>query len=199
MGKDSSGRRTCLHTGCGKSFKKPAHLKRHLLVHTKEASHRCSSCNASFGRLDSLQRHYSRKHQSQDTQSSNSLQSASFNEHFVSRGSHTSCNDDVDARGPGSAAGALEQRLHFEDSSLGSFQSPRVSLLGERRFEENPSFPSDMSFEDTMRSFWTDAFLPVSNLFESFSQQDYTNDLGFSMDEAPQYLNSTHLQTHLRK
>ncbi|KAK9720637.1 hypothetical protein K7432_004012 [Basidiobolus ranarum] len=54
----------CPYTGCGWSFKRYEHLKRHQLVHTKERPYVCEypSCGKSFSRSDNYSAHY-RTHQ----------------------------------------------------------------------------------------------------------------------------------------
>ncbi|KRF98294.1 uncharacterized protein Dwil_GK28118 [Drosophila willistoni] len=47
---------------CGKEFSKPALLKRHQVVHTKEKLFSCEKCSCSFSQRSSLQRHHLRKH-----------------------------------------------------------------------------------------------------------------------------------------
>ncbi|KAH6999106.1 fungal-specific transcription factor domain-containing protein [Ilyonectria sp. MPI-CAGE-AT-0026] len=55
-----SGRRhRCLKPGCGKSFSRPSHLERHALNHS-DTQWTCARCQASFKRLDLLERHKAR-------------------------------------------------------------------------------------------------------------------------------------------
>nr|XP_055052457.1 zinc finger protein ZFP2 isoform X2 [Misgurnus anguillicaudatus] len=42
---------------CGKSFRRPYDLRKHLVVHTREKEHRCDVCGKSFGLPTNLRRH----------------------------------------------------------------------------------------------------------------------------------------------
>ncbi|MCJ1335754.1 hypothetical protein MMC09_001028 [Bachmanniomyces sp. S44760] len=45
-------------TECGNRFKRPEHLKRHELTHTKDQRFECKICQKRFGRSDNLNQHY---------------------------------------------------------------------------------------------------------------------------------------------
>ncbi|KAI0244340.1 hypothetical protein L0F63_004319, partial [Massospora cicadina] len=50
----------CMYPGCNWSFKRGEHLKRHMVVHTRERPFICSfpGCKRSFSRLDNLNVHF---------------------------------------------------------------------------------------------------------------------------------------------
>lgn len=44
-------------TLCGKAYKRPEHLQRHVLTHSDERPHKCQQCQKTFQRSDVLRRH----------------------------------------------------------------------------------------------------------------------------------------------
>ncbi|KAI7822633.1 hypothetical protein BC939DRAFT_388524, partial [Gamsiella multidivaricata] len=55
----SNNKHPCKSPNCGWSFKRFEHLKRHMLVHSKERSFVCdyAGCNKSFSRSDNFSAH----------------------------------------------------------------------------------------------------------------------------------------------
>lgn len=65
IGTDSCGgqrRHVCPEVGCGASFVKRAHLRRHEMTHTSQRDFICPGCGRAFSRNDSMERHLRRKH-----------------------------------------------------------------------------------------------------------------------------------------
>lgn len=60
----------CTWDGCTRSFKKPAYLVEHLLIHKDERPYICSDCDGKFRRKQHLLRHIELVHSSETTQSS---------------------------------------------------------------------------------------------------------------------------------
>ncbi|KAF9352305.1 hypothetical protein BGX26_009859 [Mortierella sp. AD094] len=81
-GSGSNNKHPCKVPTCGWSFKRYEHLKRHMLVHTKERTFVCdfSNCNKSFSRSDNFSAHlrtHSKRGSEHRRRSSRALESSS--------------------------------------------------------------------------------------------------------------------------
>jgi len=114
-GSGSSNKHPCRFASCGWSFKRYEHLKRHMLVHSKERSFVCdvTGCNKSFSRSDNFSAHlrtHSKKSSDYRRRSSRVPDSTSSSNDIVQQ-------EDLDIH-LDSSASSLDQ--HNSESGFGS-------------------------------------------------------------------------------
>ncbi|KAF8969074.1 hypothetical protein BGZ46_010738 [Entomortierella lignicola] len=153
-GSGTHNKHPCTFPTCGWSFKRYEHLKRHMLVHTKERPFICDfgNCNKSFSRSDNFSAHlrtHSKKGSEQRRRGSRALESnnsdttvkqESMEDTLSSSSSHDLQNAEFTHQSNEYGSGSMSQ----EQSESSQDRSPSESPMGTPL--ENPSIKGEDSF-----------------------------------------------------
>ncbi|KAL2825772.1 fungal-specific transcription factor domain-containing protein [Aspergillus cavernicola] len=139
----------CTAPGCGKSFSRPSHLQRHAWNHSK-SQWICNRCNASFKRLDLLERHKAR-HASKDRRAGGvglgilGTKSKYLNRDLAAhRGSGTSPRLSASRNHEMASVHAVETPIQDRPSNEDTIRETVREELSTHVFDPEPAMPLDV-------------------------------------------------------
>ncbi|KAF9922946.1 hypothetical protein FBU30_006907 [Linnemannia zychae] len=178
-GSGSNNKHPCKFQSCEWSFKRYEHLKRHMLVHTKERPFQCeyTGCNKSFSRSDNFSAHLR-------THSKKALAHRHYDNRGLETGGNTAVKQEsqdssqplsssVDQHGSGGMAGFIAHpSLHLPNSySTGSI-SQDASDYG--RDYSNPPSPGGTPIGRSSSALGTSSSINDDDSFDMMSHTNYS-------------------------